>query len=107
MTSSCIPHGVAAQRSGLVRASASARDVPAYGMASARRFGLAVTAIVVAVVPATGQTRATGDRGIIIGLVTAKDNGRPLPFADIAVERHGLAAFASAAGQFRIEDLPL
>jgi hypothetical protein len=53
-----------------------------------------------------GPLGAQSDRGAIVGFVTAKDDGRPLPYADVTVERFGLAAFASTAGQFHVDGVP-
>jgi hypothetical protein len=41
----------------------------------------------------------------VVGYVTARDDGRPLPFADVWVEGQEVAGFANAAGRFEIHGL--
>lgn len=55
---------------------------------------------------AAGAIAQAPARGTIVGIVTAKETGTPLPYADVFVEGTRSGAFVDVNGRFRVSGLP-
>jgi hypothetical protein len=52
------------------------------------------------------EYNAAAGRGTVVGVVTAKESGQPLPYADLFIEPFKAAAFTSSEGSFRLTQVP-
>jgi hypothetical protein len=52
------------------------------------------------------RAMAAQSNAVLVGVVTAKTNGQPIPYADVTVEPRNVSAFTDAQGRFRFVSVP-